>query len=79
MFQRVRYFIFLRDILLLALTTFGDPQAHLAHFQKILVQKRKYLSEEDLLELNSLCQVLPGPASTQTLIAIGFKIGPFNF
>lgn len=78
MFQRVRYFIFLRDILLLALTTFGGPQAHLAHFQKILVQKRKYLSEEDLLELNSLCQVLPGPASTQTLIAIGFKIGGPN-
>jgi chromate transporter len=63
---------------MLALTTFGGPQAHLAHFQKNLVQKRKYLSEEDLMELNSLCQVLPGPASTQTLIAIGFKIGGPN-
>ncbi len=78
MFQRVRYFIFLRDVLILALTTFGGPQAHLAHFQKILVQKRKYLSEEDLMELNSLCQILPGPASTQMLIAIGFKIGGPN-
>jgi chromate transporter len=57
------------------LTTFGGPQAHLAHFQKILVDKRKYLSEEDLMEINSLCQILPGPASTQTLTAIGFKIG----
>lgn len=75
MFQRVRYYFFLRDVLMLALTTFGGPQAHLAHFQKVLVQKRKYLSEEDLMELNSLCQVLPGPASTQTLTAIGFKIG----
>ncbi len=78
MFQRVRYFIFLRDVLILALTTFGGPQAHLAHFQKVLVQKRKYLSEEDLMELNSLCQILPGPASTQMLIAIGFKIGGPN-
>lgn len=78
MFRRVRYFIFLQDVLLLALTTFGGPQAHLAHFQKILVQKRKYLSEEDLMELNSLCQILPGPASTQMLIAIGFKIGGPN-
>ena len=75
MVQRVRYYIFLRDILMLACTTFGGPQAHLAHFQKVLVQKRKYLSEEDLMELNSLCQMLPGPASTQTLTAIGFKIG----
>jgi chromate transporter len=56
-------------------STFGGPQAHLAHFHKVLVDKRKYLSEEDLMEINSLCQILPGPASTQTLTAIGFKIG----
>jgi chromate transporter len=73
--QRVRYYLFLRDVFLLALTTFGGPQAHLAHFHKILVQKRRYLSEDDLMEINSLCQLLPGPASTQTLTAIGFKIG----
>jgi chromate transporter len=30
------------------------------------------------MELNSLCQVLPGPASTQTLVAIGYKIGGPN-
>jgi chromate transporter len=76
--QRVRYYIFLRDVLLLAITTFGGPQAHLAHFQKVLVHKRRYLTEEDLMEINSLCQILPGPASTQTLTAIGFKIGGPN-
>lgn len=75
MIGNVRYSIFLKDVLMLAVTTFGGPQAHLAHFQKILVDKRKYLSEEDLLEINSLCQILPGPTSTQTLTAIGFKIG----
>jgi chromate transporter len=76
--QRVRYYIFLKDVLILALTTFGGPQAHLAHFHKILVKKRAYLTEADLMELNSLCQILPGPASTQTLIAVGFKIGGPN-
>src|SRR5688500_18589251 len=30
------------------------------------------------MEINSLCQILPGPASTQTLIAVGFKIGGPN-
>ena len=75
---RIRYYIFLRDVFTLALTTFGGPQAHLAHFQKILVERRKYITEEELLELNSLCQILPGPASTQTLTAIGFKIGGPN-
>lgn len=63
---------------MLALTTFGGPQAHLAHFQKTLVDKRRYLSEDDLMELNSLCQVLPGPSSTQTLVSVGYKIGGPN-
>src|SRR5690606_33888925 len=30
------------------------------------------------MELNSLCQILPGPTSTQTLTAIGFKLGGPN-
>lgn len=78
MVQRVRYYIFLKDVLILALTTFGGPQAHLAHFHKILVKKRGYLTEAGLMELNSLCQILPGPASTQTLVSVGFKIGGPN-
>ncbi len=78
MFRRVRYYIFLKDVLWLALTTFGGPQAHLGHFQKVLVKKRNYLSAAELMELNSLCQILPGPSSTQTLTAIGFKIGGPN-
>ncbi|HZX75152.1 MAG TPA: chromate transporter, partial [Cyclobacteriaceae bacterium] len=78
MTQRVRYYTFLRDVALLSVTTFGGPQAHIAHFDKILVKKRNYLSEADLTELNSLCQILPGPSSTQTLVAVGFKIGGPN-
>jgi len=62
----------------LALTTFGGAQVHLAHFQKVLVDKRKYLSDADLMELNSLCQILPGPSSTQTLTAVGYQIGGPN-
>jgi chromate transporter len=76
--QRIRYYIFLRDILTLAITAFGGPQAHLAYFNKLLVEKRKYITEEELMEINSLCQILPGPGSTQTLTAIGFKIGGPN-
>ena len=47
-------------------------------FLDLLVKKRGYLSEEDLIELNALCQILPGPTSTQTITAIGFKIGGPN-
>jgi chromate transporter len=73
--KNIRHIIFLKDVLLLTLSAFGGPQAHIALFQKILVKKRAYISEEDLIDLNSFCQILPGPASTQTLTAIGFKIG----
>lgn len=75
MVRQVRYLIFLRDIALLSVTSFGGPQAHLAHFQNILVTKRKYLSETDLNEIYALCQILPGPTSTQTLSAIGYRLG----
>ncbi|HWA33468.1 MAG TPA: chromate efflux transporter [Cyclobacteriaceae bacterium] len=78
MYQSVRYLVFLKDVFILSVTTFGGPQAHITHFLRILVQKRKYLSEDDLIEINALCQVLPGPTSTQTLTAIGYKLGGPN-
>lgn len=71
----IRYSKFLKDVFLLSVTCFGGPQAHLAHFQNVLVQKRKYITEEELIELNALCQVLPGPSSTQTLSSIGYRLG----
>lgn len=57
------------------MTAFGGPQAHLTHYQKVLVKRRAYLTEAELMEVNSLCQILPGPSSTQTLVAIGYKLG----
>ena len=67
--------IYLLDILLLSCTAFGGPQVHLMMMIERLVRKRKYITEEELLELQALCQVLPGPSSTQTVTAIGLKIG----
>jgi chromate transporter len=73
--RRFRYIIYLMDILLLSLTAFGGPQVHLMMMIERLVRKRRYITEEELLELQALCQVLPGPSSTQTVTAIGLKIG----
>lgn len=66
---------YLRDVLMLALSAFGGPFAHLALMQERLVERRQYLSNEELLELNALCQFLPGPTSTQTITAVGLKLG----
>jgi len=73
--MRIRSLIFLRDVFLLAITTFGGPQAHIGMFVDRLVRKRGYLTEEELMELYALCQILPGPTSTQTITAIGYKRG----
>ena len=68
---------FLRDVFILSISTFGGPQSHIAYFQRLLVERRKYITEAELIEVNSLGQVLPGPTSTQTLTAVAFKLrGP---
>lgn len=76
--KRIRHLIFLKDVLILALTCFGGPQVHLVMFLERFVQKRRYITEEELLELQALCQILPGPTSTQTITALGFKLGGPN-
>lgn len=61
----------------MSVSCFGGPQAHLAHFHRLLVEERKYITEEELVEVNALGQVLPGPTSTQTLTAIAYRLrGP---
>lgn len=76
--RRVRGIIFLKDVAGLSLTAFGGPQAHLAMFFRLLVEKRRYISAAELLELQALCALLPGPTSTQTITVIGFRLGGPN-
>ena len=73
--QKPTTLTFLKDVLICSLGAFGGPEAHYGVFTQQMVLKKHYLSEEELLELIALTQVLPGPSSTQTIIAIGHKIG----
>lgn len=70
-----RHLAFLMDILFISISAFGGPQAHLAMILKKLVNQKQYIKEKDLLELIALCQILPGPSSTQIITAIGLKKG----
>jgi chromate transporter len=72
---RKRQLIFLTDVIWFTLTAFGGAQAHIGMMLKNFVKKRQYISENELLELNALTQILPGPSSTQTLIGIAYKVG----
>ena len=73
--DKIRYSVFLNDVLILAISSFGGPQAHMAMFMERLVDRHRYLTSAELIELNALCSILPGPTSTQTITATGFKIG----
>jgi chromate transporter len=70
-----RNLLFLRDVLVYTFTSFGGPQAHVAMLLRDFVEKRHYITEDELMELNALSQVLPGPSSTQTLVGIAWKVG----
>jgi chromate transporter len=65
----------LKSVFWLGLTAFGGPQMHLPYFKKSLIDKHKFLTQEELLEINAFCSALPGPSTTQTLTTIGLKLG----
>lgn len=70
-----RHLPFLRAVLLHSVTAFGGPQAHLAMMIKTFVRQTPYITEQELMEYNAFCQLLPGASSTQTLTLIGYKVG----
>ncbi|OAN11596.1 chorismate-binding protein [Photobacterium jeanii] len=62
----VRFFV-------LGLFSFGGPAAHIGFFQREFVEKRKWLTSDDFTQAVALCQFLPGPASSQLGMYIGYK------
>ncbi|MEC0093860.1 chromate transporter [Paenibacillus macquariensis] len=55
----------------LGLTSFGGPIAHLGYFHNEYIRKRQWMDERSYADLVALCQLLPGPASSQVGIGIG--------
>ena len=70
-----RHIPFLRAVFWHSITAFGGPQGHMGMMLKTFVHRRKDLTEEELIEYNGFCQLLPGASSTQTLTLIGYKRG----
>jgi chromate transporter len=71
----LRHLPFLKAVLLHSVTAFGGPQAHLGMMMKTFVRCKPYVTEQELMEYNAFCQLLPGASSTQTLTLIGYKRG----
>ena len=58
---------------------FGGPQAHIALLQDRFVFRRHWLDEQRFAELLGMGQGLPGPTSTQMVVAVGtVRAGPLG-
>ena len=57
--------------LALGLTSFGGPVAHIGYFREAFVVRRRWMDERGYADLVALCQMLPGPTSSQVGIGIG--------
>lgn len=66
---------FLKAVFLHSISAFGGPQGHFGMMLKTFVHKRRDVTEEELMEYNAFCQMLPGASSTQILTLIGYKRG----
>jgi len=71
----LRHIPYLKAVFLHSITAFGGPQGHFGMMLKTFVHQRRDVTEQELLEYNAFCQMLPGASSTQTLTLIGYKRG----
>lgn len=58
----------------LGATSFGGPIAHLGYQQRAYVEERGWVTPAHYASLVGLCQILPGPTSSQVGFLIGYTL-----
>jgi chromate transporter len=66
----------IRELIMLFLklgaTAFGGPAAHIAMMEEEVVNRRRWLTRQDFLDLVGATNLIPGPNSTEMAIHIGY-------
>ena len=59
----------------LGITAFGGPAAHIGMMRDEVVERRRWLTDEEFLDLLAATNLIPGPNSTEMAIHLGYKRG----
>ncbi len=59
----------------LGVTAFGGPAAHVAMMRDEVVDRRRWLTDAEFLDLLAATHLIPGPNSTEMAIHLGFRRG----
>ena len=59
----------------LGITAFGGPAAHIAMMRDEVVDRRRWLSDREFLDLVAATNLIPGPNSTELAIHLGYRRG----
>ena len=61
----------------LGITAFGGPAAHIAMMEDEVVRRRRWITQEEFLDLLGATNLIPGPNSTEMAIHIGHRQAGF--
>jgi len=56
----------------LGFIAFGGPAAHIAMMRQEVVQRRKWIGDQEFLDLFGAANLIPGPSSTEMAIFLGY-------
>jgi len=63
----------------LGFIAFGGPAAHVALMRRDIVERHRWIAEDDFLQMFAACNLIPGPSSTELAIYLGYRLaGPWG-
>src|SRR5215510_14740694 len=64
----------LRTFGFIGLNSFGGPAGQIAVMHRVLVEEKRWVSEERFLHALNYCMLLPGPEATQLVTYVGWLL-----